>query len=61
MFLLRNKTVSQLQASQDMHGSRELYQRGSNFDKYFFLIVEGKDDQNTTISRPLSAGQRNAI
>ena len=47
-----------------MHGSRELCQRGSNFDNVFCLFVlvdEGREDQNTTLSGPSSARQRNAI
>ena len=35
-------------------------QRGSNFDKVFF-VDEGWDDPNTTICEPSSARQRNAI
>ena len=33
---------------------------GSDFD-VFFLVDEGSDDPNTTISGPTSARQRNAI
>ena len=39
--------------------SRKFCQRGSNFDKFFFLffflIDEGREDPSTTISRPSSA------
>ena len=43
-------------------GSRKFCQRGSNFDVVFFFIVdEGWEDPNTTISGPSSACQRNAI
>ena len=44
-----------------MHGSREFYQRGSNFDNVFFLVDEGIEDPNTTINGPSLARQRNAI
>ena len=40
-------------------GSRKFCQRGSKFDKY--LVDEGKEAQNTTLSGSSSAGQRNAI
>ena len=46
---------------QGVRGSRKFCQRGSNFDNVFFLIYEGKDDLNTTISRASSARQRNVI
>ena len=35
-------------------------QRGSNFD-IFFLVDEGREDPNTTISGPSLACQQNAI
>ena len=35
-------------------------QRGSNFDNVF-LVDEGREDPNTTISGPSSARQRNVI
>ena len=38
----------------------EFCQRASNFD-YFFLVDEGREDPNTTISGPSLARQRNAI
>ena len=38
-----------------MRGSRKFYQRGSNFDIFFFLM----SDPNTTISGPLSVRQQN--
>ena len=45
-----------------MRGSRTFCQRGSNFDNILsFLVDEGRVDQNTTISGPLSDRQRNAI
>ena len=48
-----------------MRGSRKFCQRGSNFDNSFFvcffLVDEGKEDPNTTISGPSWARQRNAI
>ena len=34
---------------------------GSDFDNVFFLVDEGRDDQNTTIIGPTSVRQRNAI
>ena len=40
-----------------MRGSRKLCQGMSNFD--FFLVDEGREDQNTTIGGPSSARQRN--
>ena len=40
-----------------MRGFRKFYRRGSNV----FLVDEGSKDPNTTISRPSSARQRNAI
>ena len=43
-----------------MRGSRKFCQRGSNFDNVF-LVDERWEDPNTTISRPSSARQRNAI
>ena len=43
-----------------MRGSRKFCQRGSNFDN-IFLIDEGREDLNTTISRPSSARQENAV
>ena len=46
-----------------MRGSRRFCQRGSNFDVFFvlyFLVDEGREDQNTTISRPSSAHQGNS-
>ena len=45
-----------------MRGSRKFCQRGSNFYNVFlFLVYEGMEDQNITISGPLLARQRNAI
>ena len=45
-----------------MRGSRKFYQRGSNFDKVFCILVdEGWKDPNTTLSGSLSARQQNAI
>ena len=45
-----------------MRGSINFCQRGSNFDiVFFFLVDEGQDDPNTTISGPSSDRQRNAI
>ena len=48
-----------------MRGSRTFSQRGSNFDNvfffFFFLVYEGRDYPNTTISGPSSARQGNAI
>ena len=49
-----------------MRGSRKFCQKGSNFDKGFFLFLffkydEGSRDPNTTISGPSTARQRNAI
>ena len=38
-----------------MRGSRKLCQRRSNFDFDFFLVDEGREDQNTTIDGPSSA------
>ena len=43
-----------------MRGSRKFCQRGSNFDNGFFAD-KGKEGSNTTISRPSSARQQNAI
>ena len=40
--------------------SRKFFQRGSHFD-YVFLVDEGREDSNTTISGPSSVRQRNAI
>ena len=34
---------------------------GSAFDNVSFLVVEGREDPNTTISGPSSARQQNAI
>ena len=42
-----------------MRGSRKFCQRGSNFENVF-LVDEGCDEPNTTISGPSSARQRNA-
>ena len=46
-----------------MRGSRKKIQRGSNFEKVFFLLQvdEGRVGPNTTISGPSSARQQNAI
>ena len=44
-----------------MRGSRKFCQSGSNFDNVFFLVDEGREDPNTTISGPSLARQRNAI
>ena len=48
-----------------MRGSRKFCQRGSKFVTFFFffflLVDEGIEDPNTTIDRPSSARQRNAI
>ena len=45
-----------------MRGSRTLCQMGSIFEFIiFFSIDEGREDQNTTISGPSSARQRNAV
>ena len=40
-----------------MRGSRKFVRGGSTV----FLVDEGMEDQNTTISGPLLAGQRTAI
>ena len=47
----------------DMHmrGSRKFCQRESNLDNVFFLVDEGWEDPNTTVSGPSSARQRYAI
>ena len=51
-----------------MRESRKFCQWGSNFDGFFcfffyfiFLVDEGREDLDTTINGPSSAGQRNAI
>ena len=44
-----------------MRESRKFCQRGSNFDRFFLLVDEEREDPSTTISGPLSARQRNAI
>ena len=44
-----------------MRGSRMFCHRGSNFDKGFFLVDEGREDQNTTISGLSLTRQRNTI
>ena len=36
-----------------MRGSRKFCQRGSNFDMFFCLVNEGREDPNTTISGSL--------
>ena len=43
-----------------MCGFRKFFQWWSNFD-VVFLVDEGREDPNTTISGPSSACQRNAI
>ena len=46
----------------NMRGSRKFCQRGSTFDNIgFFLVTEGKEDPNTTISRSSLARQQNTI
>ena len=35
-----------------MPESRKFCQRGSNFDNFFSLVLEGREDPNTTISGP---------
>ena len=56
----------------NMRGSRNFFQRGSNFDEFFFfffffffcfvsLVDEGREDHNTTICGPSSVRQRNTI
>ena len=42
-----------------MRGSREFFQRGSNF--FTFLVDLEREDPTTTLSGPLSARQQNAI
>ena len=37
-----------------MRGSRKFFQSGSNFDYVFFLVDDGREDPNTTISGPSS-------
>ena len=32
-----------------IRGSIKLYQRGSNFNKVFFIVDEGREDQTTTM------------
>ena len=46
-----------------MRGTRKFCQRGSNFNRFFwlFLVNERRDDPNTTISGTLRAHQRNTI
>ena len=47
-----------------MHGSRTFCQTGSKFDVFVlktFLVDEGREDPNTTISGPSSARQRNRV
>ena len=47
-------------AQQNTRGSIKFCQRGSNFDNVF--LVDGEsEDPGTTINRPSSARQRNAI
>ena len=43
-----------------MRGSRKICQRGS-LTTFYFVVGEGREDPNTTISGPTSARQRNAI
>ena len=43
-----------------IRGSGKFLLRGSNFD-YVFLVDDGREDPNATISGPSSARQRNAI
>ena len=48
----------------NMRGSRKFCQWGSKFDNVFlvfFLVDEGIEDPNVTISGPSSARQQNAI
>ena len=47
--------------SMSIRGSRKFCQRGSKFLSNIFLVVRGREDPNTTISRLSSARQRNAI
>ena len=47
-----------------MRGYRKFFQRGSNFDSVYFLLFlvdEGREDSNITISGQSSARQQNAI
>ena len=46
--------------TRSMRGSRKFGQRGSNFDNDF-LVNEGREDLNTTITGASSTRQRNAI
>ena len=50
------------QTVRDMHGSRKFFSEGGpTFTTFFFLVGEGREDPNTTISRPSSARQGNTI
>ena len=44
-----------------MREPRKFFQRGSKFDKKFFLVYKGIEDTNTVINGQSSAHQRNAI
>ena len=48
-------------SSRILHESRKFCQRGSDFDNVFFLVDEGRDDPNTTISGPTSARQQTSL
>ena len=49
-----------LTVSANIRGSRMFCQRGSNFD-IIFLVDEGREYPNTTVSRPSLARKRNAV
>ena len=44
-----------------MRGSRKFFQRGSNYDYVFLLLMMGEMFPNTNVSGSSSAQQRNAI
>ena len=44
-----------------MRGSRKFCRKRSNFDNVSFLVDEGREKPNTTLSGPSSARRRNAI
>ena len=44
-----------------MRGSRKFCQMGSNFDNFFFVVDEGREDPSIPISGPSSARQQNAF
>ena len=60
IFVTQSFIISMLRTCTSCVDLKSFFQSGSNFDYIFFLVDEGREYPNTTISWPTSARQQNA-